>query len=93
VLSARGITANPEKNVRLAITKQNPLKMCNDGLLVLKDDQPPSKGRRIDNVKINAIIDLKNTTSCKGINVVKYFTEISVTEKKNPATKTYNMLN
>ena len=61
-LSPNGINARPEKKERLARTRHEPDIMCKPGRSVIRAERPPSIGRKINNVKINAIRARKNTT-------------------------------
>ena len=90
---ANGMEASAEKKHKLAKTMQKPPIIWSDGLRVLNAFQPPSKGRKTARVKIKAMIALNNTTSCNGINSVKYFIAISFTENEKPANNAQKILN
>lgn len=90
---ASGMEASAEKKHKLAKTTQKPPIIWSKGLRVLNAFQPPSKGKKTARVKISAITALNRTTSCNGINSVKYFIAISFTENDKPANSAQKILN
>ena len=63
VASAKGSTAIPEKNAKLAITTLEPLMKWSRGLLVFKLEYPPSKGRMTTKHIVKATIERNSVSS------------------------------